>query len=82
MERGRIKQKLNELSSMKAIRFGRLLTLCKEFFGEPRITGSHHIFRTPWQGDPRINLQKTKDGKAKRYQVEQVVKALERLLEK
>jgi hypothetical protein len=32
--------------------------------------------------DTAHSLQKTKDGKAKRYQVEQVVKALERLLEK
>jgi hypothetical protein len=47
-------------------------------FGEPRIAGSHHIFKTPWQGEPRINLQR--DGKmAKPYQVRQVKKALEKL---
>ena len=42
----------------------------------PRIRGSHHIFKTPWKGDPRINLQK--DGKsAKPYQVKMVLKAIE-----
>jgi hypothetical protein len=36
------------------------------------------IFKTPWIGDPRINLQK--DGKmAKPYQVREVKKAIEKL---
>jgi len=36
------------------------------------------IFKTPWQGDPRINIQK--DGNmAKPYQVKIVQKALARL---
>jgi hypothetical protein len=65
----------------KAIRFERLLTICKEFFGKPRIKGSHHIFKTPWIGDPRINLQASK-GMAKPYQVRQVVDALRKLKEK
>jgi hypothetical protein len=55
-----------------------LLQVCVKNFGEPRIRGSHHIFKTPWQGDPRINIQK--DGNmAKSYQVRMVVKAIERL---
>ena len=42
------------------------------------ISGSHHIFKTPWKGDPRINIQK--EGKmAKPYQVKLVLKALEKL---
>jgi hypothetical protein len=61
-------------------RFAYLVRLCQENFGNPRIKGSHHIFKTPWIGDPRINLQP--DGnKAKPYQVDQVVDALRRLYE-
>jgi len=59
-------------------RFQRLVMICTVFFGSPRVKGSHYIFKTPWPGDPRINLQSEK-GKAKPYQVRQVVKALRRL---
>ena len=62
------------------IRFRQLLRLCAQFFGEPRIRGSHHIFKMPWAGDPRINLQE--DGnQAKPYQVQQVIRALQKLKE-
>jgi len=62
------------------VAFKDLLEICSKYFGEPRIKGSHHIFKTPWQGDPRINIQK--DGKmAKPYQVRMVQKALEKLEE-
>ena len=62
------------------IRFRDLLAICRYFFGEPRIRGSHHIFKMPWPGDPRINLQE--DGsQAKPYQVQQVVRALKKLQE-
>lgn len=61
-------------------RFRDLLKLCTYFFGEPRIRGSHHIFKMPWAGDPRINLQE--DGnQAKPYQVQQVIRALKKLKE-
>jgi len=33
--------------------------------------------KTPWQGDPRINIQNHK-GKTKAYQVKQVLLAIER----
>jgi len=60
------------------VRFADLLAICRKHFGKPRIRGSHHIFKTPWQGDPRINLQK--EGKmAKPYQVKDVKKALDKL---
>jgi hypothetical protein len=59
-------------------RFQRLLTICTIFFGTPRMEGSHYLFKTPWLGDPRTNLQSGK-GKAKPYQVRQVIKALWRL---
>ena len=70
---------LKELSGNETnIRFVRLVTIAKTFFGSPRIKGGHYIFKTPWPGDPRINLQKEK-GKAKYYQVRQVITALEKL---
>lgn len=51
-------------------------------FGEPRQDGtSHAVFKTPWQGDPRVNIQRAKGGKAKSYQVRQVLKAIDRLTE-
>jgi hypothetical protein len=58
--------------------FVELCNICESFFGKPRTTGSHHVYKTPWQGDPRINVQNDK-GKAKAYQVRQVIKALRRL---
>jgi hypothetical protein len=61
------------------VRFNDLCKVCNHFFGEPRQSGSsHRIYKTPWQGDPRINIQNHK-GKAKAYQVKQVLLAIERL---
>jgi hypothetical protein len=60
------------------VKFADLLHICIKNFGSPRIRGSHHIFKTPWPGDPRINIQK--DGNmAKPYQVKMVLKALDKL---
>ena len=71
---------LGKLQNPKNVKFKDLLHICVEYFGEPRINGSHHIFKMPWPGDPRINLQK--DGKmAKPYQVKDVLKAIERYKE-
>ena len=62
----------------KNVRFEDLLNFCRQIFGEPRIRGSHHIFKTPWQGEPFINLQR--DGKmAKPYQIRDVKRAIEKL---
>jgi hypothetical protein len=61
----------------KNVRFVDALRVAREYFGEPRIKGSHHIFRTPWPGDPRINLQEDKNGKAKKYQVDQLLEAID-----
>lgn len=36
------------------------------------------MFKTPWVGDPRIDIQDDK-GKAKAYQVRQVLLAIEKL---
>ena len=61
------------------IRYRELFRLCVERFGQPRQHGtSHAIFKTPWPGDPRVNIQNEK-GKAKAYQVRQVLAAIEKL---
>ncbi len=63
----------------KNIKFQDLCKVCDYYFGEPRQKGSsHRIYRTPWQGDPRVNIQNYQ-GMAKAYQVRQVVKAIDRL---
>lgn len=63
----------------KGIRFQDLCKVCDFYFGQPRQVGSsHRIYKTPWQGDPRVNLQNDK-GMAKVYQVKQVLRAIERL---
>ncbi len=61
------------------VRFADLAKLCDAYFGEPRHKAtSHRIYRTPWPGDPRVNIQNAK-GKAKPYQVRQVIKTIEKL---
>ncbi|WP_208431275.1 toxin HicA [Bartonella doshiae] len=72
------------ISLMKAsprnIKFSDLLDVCVHFFGEPRNSGtSHFVFKTPWLGDPRVNIQKDSGNKAKAYQVKQVLQAIERM---
>ena len=63
----------------KNARFRDLCKICDHYFGEARQqSGSHRIYKTPWQGDPRINIQNSK-GKAKAYQVKQVLLAIEKL---
>ena len=62
------------------VRFDDLAKVCADHFGEPRQDGtSHKVYKTPWQGDPRVNIQRDKDGCAKAYQVRQVLDALARL---
>ncbi len=59
--------------------FSDLVKVCTHLFGQPRTTGgSHTVFKTPWVGDPRINLQKS-GNKAKAYQVRQVIAAIDKL---
>jgi len=63
----------------KGIRFSDFCKVCDHYFGEARQSGSsHRIYKTPWQGDPRVNIQDDK-GMAKAYQVRQVLRAIERL---
>lgn len=61
------------------VRFGDLRKLCEAWFGKSRQSGSSHtVFKTPWAGDPRINIQNDR-GKAKAYQVRQVLLAIDKL---
>jgi hypothetical protein len=61
------------------VRFADLYRVCVSYFGEPRrAKGSHTVFKMPWQGDPRVNIQDD-NGKAKRYQVLQVLEAIDRV---
>jgi len=65
--------------SPQGIRFSDLCRVCDRFFGQSRQSGSsHRNYKTPWEGDPRVNIQNVK-GMAKAYQVRQVLKAIERL---
>lgn len=57
-------------------RFSKLLKLCENLSVNIVSAVSHYIFKTPWQGDPRINLQKLKGNFAKPCQVRQVLRAL------
>ncbi len=63
----------------KGIKFSDLCKVCDQYFGLPRQSGtSHRVYKTPWIGDPRVNIQK--DGnRAKAYQVKQVLRAVERI---
>ena len=62
----------------KNVRYDDLAKVCEHYFGPPRTSGgSHAVFRTAWPGDPRVNIQNDK-GKAKPYQVRQVLAAIEK----
>ncbi len=66
------------MADSRSVAFADALKVAEHYFGAPRINGSHHIFKTPWEGDPRINLQK--DGSdAKPYQVRQLSFAIAKL---
>lgn len=62
----------------KNIRYDDLLKVCEHYFGPARRSGgSHAVFRTPWPGDPRVNIQNS-SGQAKPYQVRQVLAAIDK----
>jgi hypothetical protein len=73
----KIVEQMNE--NPRDVKFTDLCKVCDYYFGSPRSKGSHNIYRTPWQGDPRINIQDDK-GKAKAYQVRQVLQAIAKLI--
>ncbi len=70
---------LDMRANPRGIRFNDLKKVCKSYFGPPRQDGtSHCIYKMPWPGDPRVNIQ-GKKGMTKAYQVKQVLLAIERL---
>ncbi len=74
------------LAAMRAnpagVRFEDACRVVTHYFGTPRQKKtSHRVWKMPWAGDPRINLQEGPGGKAKPYQVRQALQALDRLLE-
>lgn len=60
------------------VRFADLMKLCGHHFGTHRQVGSHCVFKTPWPGDPRVNIQ-DRHGYVAPYQVRQVLAAIEQL---
>ena len=72
---------VEDMRAGREIRFADFCKVCEHDFGAPRQAGtSHRIYKTPWAGDPRVNIQSRK-GKAKPYQVRQVLRAIDRLQE-
>ena len=58
-----------------------MFKVCEHYFSDARSSGSSHaVFKTPWAGDPRVNIQND-HGKAKEYQVRQVLAAIRKLEE-
>lgn len=59
-------------------RYEDLTKVCEHYLGTPRTSGgSHAVYKTPWPGDPRVNIQND-HGKAKPYQVRQVLSAIDK----
>ena len=64
--------------NLRNIAYQDLVKVCEHYFGPPRtMGGSHAVYRTPWPGDPRVNIQND-HGTAKAYQVRQVLKAIDK----
>ena len=66
------------LENPKGVKFTDLCKVCDCYFGKFRKKGSHRIYKMPWAGDPRINIQND-NGMGKAYQVRQVLRALGKL---
>ncbi len=66
-------------ASPQNVRFADICKVCERYFGKPRQKGtSHRIYGLPWPDDPMINVQNDR-GKAKAYQVRQVLRVIARL---
>lgn len=76
----KILEKVNAAKISPAnVKYSDLCKICDHYFGAPRQQGtSHRVYKTPWQGDPRVNIQK-KGSKAKPYQVKQVLQAIDKM---
>ena len=65
--------------SSSNVRFSDLRKVCDHFFERrPSSGGDHETYKTPWVGDPRVNIQNRR-GMAKPYQVKQVLAAVKKL---
>lgn len=79
MAGGSIDDIVAAMAAGREIHFGDLAKVCDHYFGQPRQRGSsHRVYKMPWPGDPRVNIQNAK-GKAKPYQVRQVLKAIAKI---
>ena len=66
-------------NNARDVRFTDLCRVCDYYFGPARHKGSsHRIYKTPWPGDPRVNIHNDR-GKTKAYQVKQVLRAIDLL---
>ena len=66
-------------SNPQNVSFADLRKVCEYYFGHARQTGSSDaVFRTPRAGNPRVNIRND-HGKAKTYQIKQVLAAIHRL---
>jgi len=74
-----IEQLLTRMRNNPAdVRFSDLQKVCEHYFDKPRMRGSHMIFKKLWRGSPPVLLQEV-NGKAKAYQVRQVLAAIQKL---
>ena len=63
----------------QGVRFADVEKVCDHYFDPPRQRAtSHSVHKTLWPGDPRVNIQKDKGGKAKAHQVRQVLQAIDK----
>ncbi|HGM5492801.1 TPA: toxin HicA [Serratia fonticola] len=78
-----LRETIDDLQQRQAnIKFNALVKICTYWFGPPRLNGgSHKVYKMPWPGDPRVNIQRADSGMAKVYQVKQVISALAKLEE-
>ncbi len=78
--RSRIRGLLTEIrANPKSVRFSDACKVADHYFGQPTQKGtSHRVWKMPWPGDPRVNMQDAK-GKAKPYQVRQLLDAIDKL---
>ena len=67
-------------NNSQGVRYTEACKVADAYFGKPRQKStSHRIWKMPRGGDPRVNLQEGSGGKAKAYQIEQLLKAIDRL---